>query len=122
MHMFFVYILPVKVQKTLAFLVQSGIIIIETRKTINKKKENRKMRKTIKVEELKKEIERLVKEAIQYYNDGNNDLYEYCYNKAICYENLIKDICIDYSKSSYQKEYREIEEWFTRITNDAIYK
>ena len=80
------------------------------------------MRKTIKVEELKKEIEKLVKESIQYYNDGNNDLYEYCYNKAICYENLIKDICIDYSKSSYQKEYREIEEWFARITNDAIYK
>lgn len=80
------------------------------------------MRKTIKVEELKKEIERLVKESIQYYNDDNNDLYEYCYNKAISYINLIEDICIDYSKSSYQKEYREIEEWFTRITNDAIYK
>ena len=80
------------------------------------------MRKTIKVEELKKEIERLVKESIQYYNVGNNDLYEYCYNKAISYENLIKDICIDYSKSSCQKEYREIEEWFARITNDAIYK
>lgn len=80
------------------------------------------MRKTIKVEELKKEIERLVKESIQYYNVGNNDLYKYCYSKAIYYETLIKEMCIDYSKPSHVKECREIEEWFTRITNDAIYK
>ena len=80
------------------------------------------MRKTIKVEELKKEIERLVKNSIEYYNDGNTDLYEYCYNKAMCYESLIKDMCIDYTKSSYSRECNEIEEWFNDVTNEAIFK
>lgn len=80
------------------------------------------MKKTIKVNELKKEIERLVNESINYYNDGNNDLYEYCYNKAIIYESLIKDFCIDYSKSSHIKEYNEVGKWFDEITRKAICK
>lgn len=80
------------------------------------------MKKTIKVNELKKEIERLVNESINYYNNGNNDLYEHCYNKAIAYESLIKDFCIDYSKPSYIKEYNEVRKWFDEITRKAIFK
>jgi hypothetical protein len=80
------------------------------------------MRKTIKVNDVKKEIERLVKNAIQYNKDGNNELYEYCYNKAICYKSLIQEIAIDYTKPSYSKEHIDIEDWFSEITNNAIYK
>ena len=80
------------------------------------------MRKTIKVNDVKKEIEKLVKNAIEYNRNGNINLYEYSYNKAICYKNLIQETCIDYSKSSYDKEYKDIEKWFDDITNDAIYK
>ena len=80
------------------------------------------MRKTIKVDALRKEIEKLVKRAIRYYKDGDEELYEYCYAKAIAYVNLIDDLCIDYKKSSYEKEHNELDEWFTKITNDAIFK
>ena len=101
-------------------MVQSDIIIIETKK--NNKKEKEKMRKTIKVNDVKKEIEKLVKNAIQYNKDGCHELYEYCYNKAICYKTLIQEIAIDYSKPSYSKEFTDIDDWFSEITNDAIYK
>ena len=80
------------------------------------------MKKTIKVNELKKEIENLVNIAIQYMKDGEKNLYEHCYNKAICYVNLIEEMCIDYTSSSYYEQYKEIENWFSYITNDAIYK
>ena len=80
------------------------------------------MRKTIKVNDVKKEIEKLVKNAIQYNKDGYHELYEYCYNKAICYKTLIQEIAIDYSKPSYSKEFTDIDDWFSEITNDAIYK
>ena len=80
------------------------------------------MRKTIKVNDVKKEIEKLVENAIQYNKDGNNELYEYCYDKAIFYKTLIQEIAIDYTKSSYSKEFNEIEDWFTEITNNEIYK
>ena len=80
------------------------------------------MKKTIKVNELKKEIENLVNIAIQHLKDGEDNLYEYGYNKAICYVNLIEDMCIDYTKPSYQEQYKEIENWFTEITNNAICK
>lgn len=80
------------------------------------------MKKTIKVDELKKEIERLVNDAIDYLDNDNEKLYNHCYNKAINYVNLIQDMCIDYTKSSYKKECKEINEWFTKITNNAIYK
>ena len=80
------------------------------------------MRKTIKVNDVKKEIEKLVKIAIQYNKDGNHELYEYCYNKAICYNTLIKEIAIDYSKPSCSKESTDIDNWFSEITDDAIYK
>lgn len=80
------------------------------------------MRKTIKVDALRKEIEKLVKRAIRYYKEGNSELYEYCYDKAIAYVNLIEDLCIDYKKSSYEKEHNELGDWFSRITNEEIYK
>ena len=80
------------------------------------------MRKTIKVNDVKKQIEKLVKNAIQYNKDGNDKLYEYCYNKAICYKTLIQEIAIDYAKPSYSKEFTAIDYWFSEITNDAIYK
>lgn len=80
------------------------------------------MRKTIKVNDVKKEIEKLVKNAIQYNKDGDHELYEYSYNKAICYKTLIQEIAIDYSKPSYSKEFTDIDEWFNEITIDAIYK
>lgn len=80
------------------------------------------MRKTIKIEELKKEIQRLVNTSIEYQDEGKTDMFEYCYNKAICYLSLIKDMCVDYSKSSYSKECNGLEEWFDKITKDAIYK
>ena len=80
------------------------------------------MRKKIKVNDVKKEIEKLVKKAIQYNKDGYQELYEYCYNKAICYKTLIQEIAIDYSKSSYSKEFTDIDDWFSEITNGAIYK
>ena len=80
------------------------------------------MRKTIKVNDVKKEIEKLVKNAIQYNKDGYYKLYEYSYNKAIFYKTLIQEIAIDYSKSSYSKEFNDIDEWFNEITHDAIYK
>ena len=80
------------------------------------------MRKTIKVDAIKKEIETLVKSAIDYHRNGNIGMYEYCYNKAIDYEHLLQVFAIDYSKPSYSKEFNEISEWFTEITNNAIYK
>lgn len=80
------------------------------------------MRKTIKIEDLKEEIKMLVNDAIRNYNNGNNDLYEYCYDKAICYKYLIQYMCIDYSKPSYEKEFNNIEQWFTEISNEAINK
>ena len=80
------------------------------------------MKKTIKVDELKKEIEILVNDAIRYMRDGDDKLYEYSYNKAISYASLIQSMCIDYSKPSYKKEYKKIDEWFSKITHDAIYK
>lgn len=80
------------------------------------------MRKAIKVNDVKKEIEKLVENAIQYNRDGNNELYEYCYNKAICYKTLIQEFAIDYDKSLYSKEFTEIDDWFAEITNNAIYK
>lgn len=80
------------------------------------------MRKTIKVNDVKKEIEKLVEIAIQYNKDGNNELYEHCYNKAIYYKMLIQEIAIDYSNPSYTKEFSDIDDWFTEITNNAIYK
>ena len=80
------------------------------------------MRKTIKVNDVKKEIEKLVENAIQYNKDGNNELYEYCYNKAIYYKTLIQEFAIDYAKSLYSNEFTEIDDWFTEITNNAIYK
>ena len=80
------------------------------------------MKKTIKVDALKNLIEELVYQAIRNYNAGDTRLYEYCYNKAIAYETLIKDMCVDYAKQSYKKECNELDEWFTKITNDAIFK
>ena len=80
------------------------------------------MRKIIKVNDVKKEIEKLVKNAIQYNKEGNYELYEYCYNKAICYKTLIQEFAIDYAKPSYSKEFTAIDEWFSEITNNAIYK
>lgn len=80
------------------------------------------MRKTIKVNDVKKEIEKLIKNAIQYNKGGNNELYEYCYDKAIFYKTLLQEFAIDYTKSSYSKKFNEIEDWFTEITNNEIYK
>lgn len=80
------------------------------------------MRKTIKVNDVKKEIEKLIKNAIQYNKDGNNELYEYCYDKAFFYKTLIQEFAIDYTKSSYIKKFNEINDWFTEITNNEIYK
>ena len=80
------------------------------------------MRKTIEVNDVKKEIEKLVKIAIEYNKEGNNELYEYCYNKAICYKILIQEMAIDYSKPSYNKEFTDTDDWFSEITNDAINK
>ena len=100
-------------------MVHSDIIIIETKE---QQKGERKMRKKIKVDDVKKKIEELVKIAIQYNKDGDNELYEYCYNKAICYKTLIQEIAIDYAKPSYSKEFSDIDDWFTEITNNAIYK
>lgn len=80
------------------------------------------MKKTIKVNDVKKEIEKLVKNAIQYNKGGNHELYEYSYNKAIYYKILIQEIAIDYDKPSYSKEFSAIDDWFTEITNNAIYK
>ena len=80
------------------------------------------MKKTIKVDDLKKEIEKMVNYAMEYLKDGNKELYEYVYNKAIFYTELIQKMCIDYSKPSYEKEYSELDNWFTEITNKAIDK
>ena len=80
------------------------------------------MKKTIKVNELKKRIEMLVNDAIRYKVEGKDNLYNYCYNKAICLNSIIEEMCIDYTKPSFEKEYREMEDWFTEITNNAIYK
>lgn len=80
------------------------------------------MKKTIKVDALKNLIEELVYQAIRNYNAGDMRLYEHCYNKAIAYETLIKDMCVDYTKQSYKKDCKKLDEWFTKITNDAIFK
>lgn len=80
------------------------------------------MKKTIRVNELKERINILVNNAIRYSREGNKDLFNHSYTKAINYVNLIEEMCIDYKKTSYQKEFSEIEEWFTEITNNAIFK
>lgn len=80
------------------------------------------MKKTIKVDDLKKEIENLVNMAFNYLDNDNEKMYDYCYNKALCYVSLIHNMCIDFKKSSYKKEYDDIDNWFDEITKSAIYK
>lgn len=81
------------------------------------------MRKTIKVEKIKEEIERLINDAIDYYKDDKKDKYDHCYNKALAYKHVISDFAVDYSNENIAiKEIDELDEWFNTITHNAIYK
>lgn len=81
------------------------------------------MRKTIKVEKIKEEIERLINDAIDYNKDNNIAMYEHCYNKALTYRDMISDFAVDYSNENIAiKEIDELYEWFNTVTHNAIYK
>lgn len=81
------------------------------------------MKKTIKTEEITTKIVELVNNAMEFYDDGNMDLYNHCYHKAIHYTDLLKDLGITYKIGSdkWEDEWNKIDMWFNAITHDAIY-
>ena len=77
------------------------------------------MKKMIEVDDLKKEIVKLVNMAFNYLYNDNVEMYDYTFGKALNYVSLIQEMCIDYKKPSYKKEYEEIDKWFDEIANNA---